>query len=248
MLQIFYKKINNPIYDHGGYITSQNIVLDGDDLIITVSISVKEGEFTKVGVMPLEEYKNGVYYLTLKTNYKESFAFDAKKMFDYVHRDMEDMKTSYPDILIGRVAIEENKDVNIYLTALKSDMDGFKNIQIDMNKDSVTSCLSKHSNTYRTQLERSRVRAKMIRNIDLYSLSLYLENQIDLLTKLALLSVSKNELNADIIKLLKKADGFSCLDIKNYDLVSEEFGKHKSFIQQLQEVYLNDEKISNKAW
>ena len=74
----------------------------------------------------------------------------------------------------------------------------------------------------------------MMKSVDIYNTVTYLESQVDALTRLVLQLTNSN---SEAAKILRKADKYSVLDIKNEDKILQEFETDKKNVRDMQKEY-----------
>ena len=73
-----------------------------------------------------------------------------------------------------------------------------------------------------------------MKSVDIYNTVTYLESQVDALTRLILQLTNSN---SEAAKILRKADKYSVLDIKDKDKILQELETDKKNVRDMQKEY-----------
>ena len=103
-------------------------------------------------------------------------------------------------------------------------------------KDAITKTqiIQQYSPFYKERCDYIHKKVTMMKSVDIYNTVAYLESQVDALTRLVLQLTNSNSESA---KILRKADKYSVLDIKNEDKILQEFETDKKNVRDMQKEY-----------
>lgn len=147
---------------------------------------------------------------------------------------------------IAKVCFEENGDINIFFYHRIDDVEGGENTVIDALENS-TIVLKEHSEVFSKIYKKYALKGNMLSQIDPLNTLVYLEVQIDALSKLvkevweALGRASTSE-----TQILDESLKYSVLNTKTLESCLEEINTHKANIRTLQQQYINQkQELSN---
>lgn len=87
---------------------------------------------------------------------------------------------------------------------------------------------------YKNRAEHFNKKCDVMKSVDIYNTVTYLESQVDALTRLILQLTNSN---SEAAKILRKADKYSVLDIKDKDKILQELETDKKNVRDMQKEY-----------
>ena len=97
-----------------------------------------------------------------------------------------------------------------------------------------TQIIQQYSPFYKERCDYIHKKVTMMKSVDIYNTVTYLESQVDALTRLVLQLTNSN---SEAAKILRKADKYSVLDIKDEDNILQEFETDKKNVRDMQKEY-----------
>lgn len=192
----------------------------------------RNGEIEKEVLFNKKETAGKIYdILIVEGREKTDVLLDEK--YTYISRS--EPKDSYVRAgqKLGRVFFGKI-DTIFALTYPCEEVKNCENIVLTDEEESMTGSFRRISEEYKEYTDKAFSKYDMIDHVDIYNSITYLESQVDALTKIALKLYKENDILSSI---LKEADKYNVLDIKDKDNIILEINQDKKNIRDLQEKY-----------
>nr|DAK26761.1 MAG TPA: hypothetical protein [Caudoviricetes sp.] len=173
----------------------------------------------------------GIYELIIVEGIEENELILSKK-YDFIGRVGTKSGYKRKGEKIGQIFIG-SKEIIFALNYVYDDIKPYENIIMPENK-SMTSVFRAISEEYKELTDSFFLKQKMIDKTNIYNSITYLESQVDCLTR-AILKLYKE--NDTLKNILKKADEYSVLNIKEERAIIEEIERDKKNVRILQKEY-----------
>lgn len=173
----------------------------------------------------------GIYELIIVEGIEENELISSKK-YDFIRRVGTKSGYKRNGEKIGQIFIGA-KEIIFALTYPCDDIKPYENIIMPKDK-SMTSVFRAISEEYKELTDSYFLKQDMIDNTNIYDSITYLESQVDCLTRVALKLYKEND---TLKNILKKADNYSVLDIKEERAMIEEIERDKKNVRTLQKEY-----------
>lgn len=219
-----------------------------DSLLILSFKTLNQGDVVERKLeFPLDVYRGKIVQVLVTCSVVKN---DVRivPVYEQVTRSSFMLDTATRDLSVARLAFNEDySEVVVFLNRACYDVAGFVNVVLDQDAGCLTGYLMEHSEFCARRIEKLRIKAKMINEVDHYASISYLEAQVDVLTRAVrlLLEEGGQTVPPKVRELLAVADGYSVLDMKGQESIQQEFVENKAKIRRLQRVYYADKKTGN---
>lgn len=190
------------------------------------------------------EHKDSVVQVTLLDNYKMDDVV-LFKVYEITDRDSFKRNFAYSpnDTIIARLVFNEDcSDVVVFLLQNTVKPEGSDWNMVERFGNCTTGYLASFSPYFANLVEKKKIKAKMMNNIDPNASIAYLESQVDALTRIVL---SLNPPASPMKDILLEADSHSVLDVKDSSKIISEFNSDKAKIRGLQANYYVEKNTIN---
>ena len=198
-------------------------------------------------VLKYSDYAGKIVQLRVMDTYKK---MELKPMliFDKVNDKsfLSNEAVAFPDVNVARIVFNEDcSDIVVLLLYNFAEMESYINPYITENLDVRTKCgtewLSLKSSYFANIVEKRKVKAAMLNQVDIYETISYLEAQVDALTKLVkdaydTNTVKTNDNTTSAYNVIVKANENSVMNIKSEEKLLKEMD-YKAKIRTLQQEY-----------
>lgn len=180
-----------------------------------------------------EKYKGSVQEVFIQDFWKKNEVF-IKPVYCQLHNRSIQTSTNLKCQLF-RVAFNETcSEVVLFIISKSNDIDGYENVDVDIQEKTTTEYLEEYSSYVRKLIAQNKAKTEMLSLTDPYSSISYLEAQVDALTRIICQEHPENILVKNILCV---ADKYSVVDIKPLKKIVGEFEKDKQKIRNLQGKY-----------
>lgn len=204
----------------------------------------------------LSKYNNKTFSITLDTeknkgrvfnllfgndNYNDGPVLYLSSMFEFVGR-RKDISTPQNKIRVARLVFDDIDDtLYFFIQHPTEEVEGVQNTVINgMEIINYNKFIGQVSSVFNKKLKAYETKSKLLNNLDFYDTFSYLEAQVDILTQLLIQVLNKEEINEDLLNVLKEANKYSVINNKPMDKLIREFDEKKAYFRNRQETYYNN--------
>ena len=210
------------------------IVKTDDGISISFKGVVRDCEIDKTLNLPFNTYKGKVLQVSLQWTY--TCELRVSPMYEMTSRYYSASANQNEEYKLCRVSIAPDcKDIVIFLEkATDYICHDANNVVFPKDAITKTQIIQQYSPFYKERCDYIHKKVTMMKSVDIYNTVTYLESQVDALTRLVLQLTNSN---SEAAKILRKADKYSVLDIKNEDKILQEFETDKKNVRDMQKEY-----------
>lgn len=211
-----------------------SIVKTDDGISISFKGVVRDCKINETLDLPFNTYKGKVLQVSLQWTY--TCELRVSPMYEMTSRYYSASANQNEEYKLCRVSIAPDcKDVVIFLEkATDYICPDANNVVVSKDTITKTQIIQQYSPFYKERCDYIHKKVTMMKSVDIYNTVTYLESQVDALTRLVLQLTNSN---SEAAKILRKADKYSVLDIKNEDKILQEFETDKKNVRDMQKEY-----------
>lgn len=210
------------------------IVKANDEISISFKGGVRGCEINKTLNLPFNTYKGKVLQISLQWTY--TCELRVSPMYEMTSRYYSASANQNEEYKLCRVSIAPDcKDIVVFLEkATDYTCPDAENIAMPKGTLTKTQIIQQYSPFYKERCDYIHKKVAMMKSVDIYNTVTYLESQVDALTRLILQLTNSN---SEAAKILRKADKYSVLDIKDEDKILQELETDKKNVRDMQKEY-----------
>lgn len=211
-----------------------SIVKTDDGISISFKGVVRDCKINETLDLPFNTYKGKVLQVSLQWTY--TCELRVSPMYEMTSRYYSASANQNEEYKLCRVSIAPDcKDVVIFLEkATDYICPDANNVVVSKDTITKTQITQQYSPFYKERCDYIHKKVTMMKSVDIYNTVTYLESQVDALTRLVLQLTNSN---SEAAKILRKADKYSVLDIKDEDKILQEFETDKKNVRDMQKEY-----------
>ena len=207
---------------------------DDKGITLTFKGTVRNYDLNETVTLPFDTYKGKVLQLSLQWTY--TCELRISPLYEMTSRYYSASANQNEEYKLCRVSIAPDcKDIVVFLEkATDYICPDAENIVMPKGTLTKTQIIQQYSPFYKERCDYIHKKVTMMKSVDIYNTVAYLESQVDALTRLVL-QMTNSQSNA--AEILRKADKYSVLDIKDKDKILQEFETDKQNVRNMQKEY-----------
>lgn len=206
---------------------------DGAGVYFSFSGKVRGYDINESVSIPFSKYKGKILNMSLQWTHK--CEIHISPLYEMTSRYYVSAEQNNEAYILCRVSISDDcNDIVVFLqraTDYKCPDAQNTYIPAGMTKAQIMMQCSPY---YKNRAEHFNKKCDVMKSVDIYNTVTYLESQVDALTRLILQLTNSN---SEAAKILRKADKYSVLDIKDEDKILQELETDKKNVRDMQKEY-----------